>query len=99
MSEVRYEKPSFGTKITKNADGSLNIPSDPIIPFIEGDGTGPDIWRASKIVFDHAVELAYGGKRKISWLEILAGEKAFNKSGQWLPEATLEAIKEYRVAI
>ena len=77
----------------------LVIPNNPIIPFIEGDGIGPDIWHASQIVFDAAVEKAYGGTKKISWLEVLAGEKAYDKTGEWLPEATTEAIKEYIVAI
>ncbi len=77
----------------------LVIPDNPIIPFIEGDGIGPDIWYASQIVFDAAVEKAYGGKKKISWLEVLAGEKAYDKTGEWLPEETTETIKEYIVAI
>ncbi|RMD78016.1 MAG: NADP-dependent isocitrate dehydrogenase, partial [Lentisphaerae bacterium] len=80
-------------------DGKLNVPEQPIIPFIEGDGTGPDIWRASVKVFDRAVELAYGGERKIEWKEVLAGEKAFNETGEWLPDATLEAFREYLVGI
>ncbi len=87
-----------GEKIRKEGD-RLMVPEHPIIPFIEGDGTGPDIWRASKKVFDAAVEKAYGGKRKIEWKEVLAGEKAFNATGEWLPEATLDAIREYLVAI
>ncbi len=78
----------------------LQVPDQPIIPFIEGDGTGPDIWRASVRVFDAAVEKAYGGKRKIHWLEVLAGEKAFNTTGgNWLPDATLDAFKKYLVGI
>ena len=77
----------------------LVIPGNPIIPFIEGDGIGPDIWHASQIVFDAAVEKAYGGKKKIAWLEVLAGEKAYEKTGEWLPEETTETIKEYIVAI
>ncbi len=77
----------------------LVIPDNPIIPFIEGDGIGPDIWHASQIVFDAAVEKAYGGKKKIAWLEVLAGEKAYDQTGEWLPEATTETIKEYIVAI
>ena len=77
----------------------LVIPNNPIIPFIEGDGIGPDIWHASQIVFDAAVEKAYGGKKKIAWLEVLAGEKAHEQTGEWLPEATTETIKEYIVAI
>ena len=75
------------------------VPNDPIIPFIEGDGTGPDIWRAAKHVLDGAVQKAYGGKRKIEWLEVLAGEKAFRQTGQWLPEATLDAYRKYLVGI
>ena len=80
-------------------DGKLVLPDYPIIPFIEGDGTGPDIWRASRRVFDAAVERAYGGKRRIAWLEVLAGEKARSQTGQWLPDETLRAIDEYSVAI
>lgn len=77
----------------------LVIPDNPIIPFIEGDGIGPDIWYASQIVFDAAVEKAYGGKKKISWLEVLAGEKAHEKTGEWLPKETTDTIEEYVVAI
>src|SRR6188508_1354919 len=73
--------------------------NQPIIPFIEGDGTGPDIWRASVRVFDAAVAKAYGGKRTIVWREVLAGEKSFNKTGNWLPEETLAAFREYLVGI
>src|SRR5687767_3119706 len=80
-------------------EGKLNVPDQPIIPFIEGDGIGPDIWRASQRVFDAAVEKAYGGKRKITWKEVLAGEKAFNQTGNWLPDETLKTITEYLVAI
>src|SRR6186713_2796946 len=80
-------------------NGRLQVPDSPVIPFIEGDGTGPDIWRASVRVFDAAVEQAYGGKRKISWHEVLAGEKAFNQTGNWLPDATLDAFKKYLVGI
>lgn len=80
-------------------DGTLNVPNNPIIPFIEGDGIGSDIWPAAKKVFDAAVEKAYGGERKIEWKEVLAGEKAFNATGEWLPQATLDAIGEYLVAI
>ena len=77
----------------------LVIPDNPIIPFIEGDGIGPDIWYASQMVFDAAVEKAYEGKKKISWLEVLAGEKAHEKTGEWLPEETIDTIREYVVAI
>ncbi len=88
----------MGTPITMTAKG-LNVPENPILPFIEGDGTGPDIWRASVRVFDAAVEKAYGGKRKVEWKEVLAGEKAFNQTGEWLPEETLETFKTYLVGI
>jgi len=87
-----------GTKITID-NGTLNVPNDPIIPFIEGDGIGPDIWAAAERVLDAAVEKAYGGERKIHWKEVLAGQKAFDATGEWLPEETLDAIKEYLVAI
>ncbi len=86
-------------KITIGQDGSLNVPNNPVIPFIEGDGIGPDIWAAAERVLDAAVEKAYRGRRKIHWKEILAGEKAHNKTGNWLPDETLEAIQEYSVAI
>ncbi len=85
-------------KITMTADG-LNVPDQPIIPFIEGDGTGPDIWAASVKVFDAAVDKAYGGKRKIAWKEVAAGEKSYKESNEWLPEATLDAFREYLVGI
>jgi isocitrate dehydrogenase len=81
------------------SDETLRVPSRPILPFIEGDGTGPDIWAASQPVFDAAVERAYGGEREIQWMEVLAGEKAFNQTGSWLPEATLEAFRTYLVGI
>ncbi len=87
-----------GQKITIS-NGVLNVPDNPIIPFIEGDGTGVDIWPASKLVFDAAVEKAYGGKKKIEWKEVLAGEKAFNQTGNWLPDETLNDFKEYLVGI
>ena len=87
-----------GQKITIEK-GLLQVPDNPIIPFIEGDGTGRDIWRASVRVFDAAVEKAYGGKRKIEWMEVLAGEKSFNATGSWLPDATLDAFREYLVGI
>ena len=85
-------------KITLNA-GKLNVPNNPIIPFIEGDGTGVDIWPASKKVFDAAVKKAYNGTKEIEWLEVLAGEKAFNKTGEWLPIETLNMFREYLVGI
>ena len=85
--------------ITLNADGSINVPNNPIIPFIEGDGIGPDIWAASRKVLDAAVAKTFGGAKKIEWLEIYAGEKAKAKTGEWLPQATFDAIREYKVAI
>jgi len=85
--------------ITYSDDGELNVPDVPVIPFIEGDGIGPDIWRAARRVLDAAVSRSYGSDRKIQWLEILAGEKAFNQTQMWLPEETLEKIRIYRVAI
>jgi isocitrate dehydrogenase len=90
--------PTSGTPITRR-NGQLVVPDDPIIPFIEGDGTGPDIWRASVRVFDAAVAKAYGGRRRLAWFEIFAGEKAKNLTGEWLPNDTLEAVKAYKVAI
>lgn len=87
-----------GEKIT-NQFGKIQVPDFPIVPFIEGDGTGPDIWAASVKVFDAAVEKAYEGKRKIIWKEVYAGEKAFNLSGKWLPEETLDTLHDYLVAI
>lgn len=89
---------SDGTKITFQS-GTLNVPDQPIVPFIEGDGTGPDIWRASQKVLDAAVEKAYNGKKKIVWKEVLAGEKAFNQTGEWLPKATLDTISSHYIAI
>ncbi|NDC40679.1 MAG: NADP-dependent isocitrate dehydrogenase [Chitinophagia bacterium] len=86
-------------KITMDANGTLQVPDYPIIPFIEGDGIGPDVWAASKMVLDAAVEKVYGGKRKIEWKEILAGEKAFNQTGEWLPAETLDIAREYLVSI
>lgn len=87
-----------GQKITIS-NGKLTVPNNPVIPFIEGDGTGPDIWAASVRVLDAAVEKAYGGTRKIEWREVLAGEKAFNQTQNWLPQETLDVINEYLVAI
>src|SRR4051812_27152663 len=93
-----YSQPTEGQKITID-NGKLNVPNNPIIPFIEGDGTGADIWAASKRVLDAAVEKAYSGEKKIAWYEVYAGEKAFNKYGEWLPADTLTAVREYIVAI
>jgi len=90
--------PSEGTPIDYGG-GELQVPHNPIIPFIEGDGTGRDIWKASRRVFDAAVEQAYGGKRRVAWYEVFAGEKAFNAFKEWLPNDTVEAIRDFRVAI
>jgi isocitrate dehydrogenase len=90
--------PSEGKAIVYS-DGTFRVPDQPIIPFIEGDGTGRDIWKASRRVFDAAVDKAYGGKRKVAWLEVYAGEKAFNQFKEWLPNDTVEAIRDFRVAI
>ncbi|WP_242111765.1 NADP-dependent isocitrate dehydrogenase [Luteimonas aquatica] len=98
MSDFTPTVPAGGSKITQSAQG-LNVPDRPIIPFIEGDGTGPDIWRASVRVLDAAVAKAYGDKRKLEWMEVLAGEKAYNATGNWLPDATVEACREYLVSI
>jgi isocitrate dehydrogenase len=95
----KYEMPTHGEKITVDSTGTLNVPNNPIVPFIEGDGTGPDIWNAAVRVLDAAVEKAYNGEKKIAWYEVYAGEKAFNKYGEWLPKDTLTAINEYLVAI
>jgi isocitrate dehydrogenase len=92
--------PADGREITWHADQDrLEVPDRPIIPFLEGDGTGPDIWRATRRVLDGAVDKIYGGSRSIAWFEVLAGEKAYNQKNEWLPEETLEAIRHYRVAI
>jgi isocitrate dehydrogenase len=98
MAEPVLTPPAGGAKITI-ANGTLNVPDNPIIPYIEGDGTGADIWRASVRVFDAAVEKAYGGKRRIHWMEIYAGEKSNNQFGTWLPESTVQACRDYLVSI
>ncbi|MDB4950214.1 MAG: icd [Gemmatimonadetes bacterium] len=90
--------PPRGERVTTSGD-VLSVPDQPILPFIEGDGTGPDIWKASQPVLDAAVEKAYGGRRRIHWMEVLAGEKAFAQTGSWLPDATLDAFREYLVGI
>jgi isocitrate dehydrogenase len=90
--------PKNGERISFS-DGKVSVPSRPIIPFVEGDGTGPGIWRASVRVFDAAVEKAYGGERKVEWLEVFAGEKAFKQFNDWLPQETVDAMEEFRVSI
>jgi isocitrate dehydrogenase len=94
-----FVPPTSGQPITMGQGNKLNVPDNPILPFIEGDGTGPDIWRASVRVLDAAVAKAYGGKKKISWYEVYAGEKAFKNFNNWLPDETVEAFKKYLVGI
>ncbi len=98
MSSPQPNAPAGGAKITIH-DGNLRVPDNPIVPFIEGDGTGPDIWRASVRVLDAAVHKAYGRQRQIRWMEVYAGQKAFDQFNTWLPEETVEAFREYRVGI
>ncbi|MCX6035045.1 MAG: NADP-dependent isocitrate dehydrogenase [Chloroflexi bacterium] len=98
MAYTQFKVPAGGEKITIK-DGKLQVPDKPIIPFVEGDGTGRDIWRASVRVFDSAVQKAYGGKRKVHWMEVFAGEKAFRQFKTWLPDETVEAFKEFLVGI
>ncbi len=98
MSNPNYIAPDGGAKITVE-HGELNVPDNPIIPYIEGDGIGPDIWRAAVRVLDAAVEKAYGGKRKIHWLEIFAGQKAYDQFESWLPDETVQACRDYLVSI
>jgi isocitrate dehydrogenase len=99
MTSYRFAQvPRNGERIGFSG-GKLDVPDAPIIPFIEGDGTGPDIWRASRRVFDAAVERAFGGKRRVAWMEVFAGEKAFTAHKDWLPQETVDALKEFRVSI
>jgi isocitrate dehydrogenase len=99
MATYRYaSRPSKGDAIAFEK-GALHVPDNPVIPYVEGDGTGPDIWRASVRVFDAAVRKAYGGQRSVSWMKVYAGEEAHTKYGEWLPDETLEAFKEFRVSI
>jgi isocitrate dehydrogenase len=96
---MRGKQNMDGEKIQYNRDGKLNVPDQPIIPYIEGDGVGPDIWRASVKLFNAAVKKCYGVKRKVHWLEVYAGEKAFHLKQEWAPEETIEAIREYKIGI
>src|SRR5439155_22830766 len=99
MATYRFAQvPRDGERITYE-NGRLGVPDNPIIPFVEGDGTGPDIWRASVRVFDAAVQRAYGGQRRVAWMEVFAGEKAFSQLNDWLPQETVDAMQEFRVAI
>ena len=98
MAYQNLKVPASGAKVSIN-NGKLNVPDNPIIPFVEGDGTGRDIWRASVRVFDAAVQKAYGGKRKIHWMEVYAGEKSYKMFQSWLPDETVEAFTEFLVGI
>ena len=98
MAYTHAKVPAAGEKITIE-NGRLQVPEQPIVPFIEGDGTGPDIWRASVRVLDAAVAKAYGGKRKIQWMEVFAGQKSFDMIGNWLPDETVDAFREFLVGI
>jgi len=99
MAASKHKEPPKEGGRVEIKNGKLQVPDQPILPFIEGDGTGRDIWRASQRVFDAAVKKAYGGKRRIVWYEVLAGEKAFNETGEWLPQETFDAFQEYLVGI
>jgi isocitrate dehydrogenase len=96
---VKKNKKIMAEKISMGKNGKLDVPDQPTIPFIEGDGIGPDIWKASVRVFDAAVERAYSGKKKINWMKVLAGEEAFRKTGEWMPQSTMDAFREYLIAI
>ncbi|HEX5244521.1 MAG TPA: isocitrate/isopropylmalate family dehydrogenase, partial [Tepidisphaeraceae bacterium] len=99
MANFKDVTPPAGGQTITISGGKLNVPDHPIIPFIEGDGTGPDIWRASVRVFDSAVQKAYGGKKKIAWMEVFAGEKSFKKFNNWLPDDTVDAFRTFLVGI
>src|ERR1700679_984660 len=99
MANFEKIKVPAGEKIKIGSGGKLQVPDRPIVPFIEGDGTGADIWRASVRVLDGAVQKAYGGKKKIAWMEVYAGEKAFTQFNSWLPDETVDAFREFLVGI
>src|SRR5881409_796655 len=99
MASFKDVTPPAGGQAISMSQGKLSVPDHPIIPFIEGDGTGPDIWRASVRVFDAAIEKAYAGNRRIVWKEVMAGEKSFKQLDTWLPDETVEAFQKYLVGI
>src|SRR6266513_1094562 len=99
MTKYKFAKVPPGGERISFKDGALTVPDSPIIPFVEGDGTGPDIWRASVRVFDAAVERAYQGKRRVAWMEVFAGEKSFKEFQDWLPKETVDELQEFRVSI
>src|SRR5688572_28506822 len=98
-NNYKFARIPDGGEIITVADGELNVPARPIIPYIEGDGTDPEIWRATSRVLDAAVETAFGGERKIVWMEIFAGEKALNTTGEWLPQEMIRALEQFKVSI
>ncbi|HEY4658028.1 MAG TPA: isocitrate dehydrogenase (NADP(+)) [Gemmatimonadaceae bacterium] len=99
MTQYQHARVPSGGERIEAAGGVFTVPDRPIVPFIEGDGTGPDIWRAAVRVFDAAVERAYGAKRRIAWMQVLAGQKAFDATGEWMPAETLDAVREFKIAI
>ncbi|NBW65287.1 NADP-dependent isocitrate dehydrogenase, partial [bacterium] len=99
VTTYKHSTVPVGGERIEVSGGSFQVPDKPIIPFIEGDGTGADIWRASVRVFDAAVERAYAGKKKVHWMEVLAGQKAFDATGEWMPAESLEAVREFKIAI
>ena len=99
MTQYQHARVPTGGERIEAAGGVFTVPDRPIVPFIEGDGTGPDIWRAAVRVFDAAVERAYGAKRRIAWMQVLAGQKAFDATGEWMPAETLDAVREFKIAI
>jgi isocitrate dehydrogenase len=99
MTKYKFAKVPARGEAVRFTNGVLSVPDRPIVPFVEGDGTGPDIWRASVRVFDAAVEQAYSGQRKVEWMEVFAGEKAFKQYQDWLPQETIDAMAEFRVSI
>ena len=98
MTSSSFPTPPAGDRVTVE-NGVINVPDKPVIPFIEGDGIGPDIWAATQRVLDAAVAKAYDGKKEIIWYEVFAGEKAYTQFGEWLPNGTVDAVREHRVAI
>ncbi|MGH7486434.1 MAG: isocitrate/isopropylmalate family dehydrogenase, partial [bacterium] len=99
MTKYKFAKVPPRGEAIEFKSGALKVPDHPIVPFVEGDGTGPDIWRASVRVFDAAVERAYGGERRVAWMEVFAGEKSFKQFNDWLPQETVDAMQEFRVSI
>src|SRR3981081_4185360 len=99
MTKYKFAKVPPRGEAIEFKSGTLNVPDHPIVPFVEGDGTGPDIWRASVRVFDAAVKRAYGDQRSVAWMEVFAGEKSFKQFQDWLPQETVDAMQEFRVSV